>query len=270
MNDASAPPPLPPKGFWAKIKDFVNNMDARAWRAVAVTTLLFVVVAALLVVSRLYFRNEIEDFVKQWLGGAERAHWGLPAAIAIFTLTSFFGAPQFVLIVACVVAFGPERGFWYAWISTIVAAVIHYWMGKLGSAETVKRFGGATGGRFTRFMGRNAFLASFLIRYVPTAPFIVVNMAFGAASVGFWPFLLGMALGVLPKTALVAFAGDGIMDALEGKVGLAALWAIVAIAVWFGLVVIIRRYVSRNKKDDKPDDEGKSNPGEGANPPDQQ
>ncbi|HVY83980.1 MAG TPA: VTT domain-containing protein [Caulobacterales bacterium] len=248
MNDASAPSPQPPQGLLAKIKDFVNNMDARAWRVVAVTTILFVIVGVMLVVSRLYFKNQIEDFVRDWLGGAERAHWGLPAAVAIFTLTSFFGAPQFVLIVACVVAFGPERGFWYAWISTIVAAAIHYWLGKLGSAETVRRFGGATGGRFTRFMGKNAFLASFLIRNVPSAPFIVVNMAFGAAGVGFWPFLFGMALGVLPKTAIVAFGGDVIMDALEGKAGATALWGILAVALWFGVVVVIRRFVARRKE----------------------
>ena len=243
--------PKPPKpGLSAQIEDFVNNMDARAWRAVGVTVGLFVIVAIMLVVGRLYFNDEIERFVKTWLGGAERAHWGLPAAIAIFTLTAFVGAPQFVLIAACVIAFGPETGFWYAWISTIFSGGVTYGLGRLGSAQTLKRFGGATGGRFTRFMGKNGFLASFLIRNVPSAPFIVVNMAFGAARVGFWAFLGGLALGVLPKTAIVAFAGDGLMDAFSGNLNSAALWGGGAIVIWLVAVVVIRRLL-RGRDDGK-------------------
>lgn len=241
ISQENAPPP---KGM-AAIADFINNMDARAWRALFVTLALFVVVAIMLVVGRLYFGDEIEHFVRAWLGGAEREHWGLPAAILIFTLAAFVGAPQFVLIAACVVAFGPEVGFWYAWVATIVSGAVTYYVGKFGGAPTLKRYAGATGGRFTRFMGKNGFLASFVIRFVPSAPFIVVNMTMGAANVGFFPFILGLAFGVLPKTAIVAFAGDGIMDALEGRLGAAALAGAAAIFVWIATVVIVRRWVRR-------------------------
>lgn len=241
MSDAAPPPEPPVAGLAAKITDFLNNMDARAWRAVAVTIGLFVVVAIMLVIGRLFYAEEIERFINTWLGGAERARWGLPATILIFTLTAFFAAPQFVLIAACVVAFGPERGFWYAWIATIVSGAVTYAIGRVASAETLKRFGGATGGRFSRFMGKNAFLASFIVRFLPTAPFVVVNMGFGAARAKFAAFLGGLALGVLPKTAIVAFAGDGIMDALEGRLGSAALMGVIAIALWFFGVVLVRK-----------------------------
>jgi uncharacterized membrane protein YdjX (TVP38/TMEM64 family) len=236
-------------GLGAQISDFLTNMDARAWRAVAVTTGLFVIVGAMLVIGRLLYGAEIEAFVRHYLGGAEREHWGLPAAIAIFTIGAVIGAPQFVLIAACVVAFGPEQGFWYAWIATVASGLITYWMGRFGGAQTRKSLGGATGGRFTRFMSKNGFMASFVVRFVPTAPFIVVNMAMGAARVGFWAFSGGLALGVLPKTAIVAFAGDGIMDALEGKLGSAALMGVIAIACWFVGVVLIRRMVRAEGQD---------------------
>ena len=234
-----------PRG-WAVLADFVNNMDARAWRALTVTLVLFVVVAAMLVVGRLFFGEEVERFVRAWLGGAERAHWGLPAAILIFTIAAFIGAPQFVLIAACVVAFGPETGFWYAWIATVVSGAVTYYAGKFGGGGVLKRYAGATGGRFTRFMGRNGFWASFIIRFVPSAPFIVVNMTMGAAGVGVAPFLFGLALGVLPKTAIVAFGGDVILDAIEGRPGEAALAALAAIAVWIVTVVIVRAWVRKN------------------------
>lgn len=232
-------------GLWAQGADFINNMDARAWRAVLVTTALFVAVGVMLVVGRFYFGDEVERFVRTWLGGAERAHWGLPAAIVVFTIAAFVGAPQFILIAACVVAFTPEVGFWYSWIATIVSGIITYYVGVFGGQGVTRRYSGATGGRFSRFMGKNGFLASFIVRFVPTAPFIVVNMTMGAAGVSLIAFTAGLALGVLPKTALVAFAGDGIMDALEGRVGGAALAGLAVIVVWFGIVYVVRRFIRR-------------------------
>lgn len=243
------PPPVAPApkpGIAAKITDFVNNMDARAWRAVAVSVAMVVVVAIMLVIGRLFYGDQIAAFVDSTLGEARRENWGLLATILVFTLTAYVGAPQIVLIGACVVAFGPEQGFWFAWIATIVSGVATYFTGRLSSAETQKRFGGATGGRFTRFMGKNAFLASLIVRSLPTAPFIVVNMAFGAARVNFWAFIGGLALGVLPKTAIVAFAGDGIMDAFEGKLGSAALMGAAAIVIWILVMVAVRRWVRRS------------------------
>ena len=223
--------------------EFVTNLDARAWRAVAVTLGLFLVVGIILLLGRLIFGEQVNEIVEAWLGGAERAHWGLPAAMLVFTIAALIGAPQFVLIAACVVAFGPEKGFWYAWAATIVSGAVTFVMGKFAGADTLKRFSGATGGRFSRFMGRNGFLASLVIRLVPSAPFIVVNMAMGAAGMNAIAFLAGLAIGVLPKTAIVAFAGDGVMDFLEGNVE-AAIWAAAAaIVIWIVAVVVVRRMV---------------------------
>ncbi len=255
------PPPItePPKpgrkSPFAGVADFVNNMDARAWRAVWITLAMFVVVGAMLVVGRLVFGDAIEIAVKHWLGGADRGHWALPAAMAAFTIAAFVGAPQFVLIAACVVAFGPERGFWYAWIATIFSGAVTFYIAKFsGAQKLVARYSGATGGRFTRLMGdkRNAFFASMIVRMLPTAPFIVVNMSMAVAGMPFLPFILGLAAGVAPKTAIVAFAGDGIMDALEGNLGAAAVGGVIAIAIWFLGVVLVRRFVRKDNAENPP------------------
>lgn len=234
-------------GLIAQLGEFVNNMDARAWRAVAVAAGMVVFALAALVVTRIFFENNINEFIDSTLGEARRTHWALPATILVFTLTAYVAAPQFILITACVVAFGPEVGFWYSWAATIVSGVATYFTGRLAGEQTRKRFSGATGGRFTRFMGQNGFLASLIVRNLPTAPFIVVNTAFGAARVNFWAYIAGLAIGVLPKTAIVAFAGDGIMDALEGKIGSAAAMGAAAIAVWILAVYIVRRWWRRER-----------------------
>jgi uncharacterized membrane protein YdjX (TVP38/TMEM64 family) len=236
-------------GLFARAIEFANNMDARAWRAVAISIAMAVVALAILIIGRLFYAEEIEAFINGTLGEARRGHWGLLATILVFVLTAYVGAPQIVLIGACVVAFGPELGFWNAWIATICSGATTYFTGRLTSAETQKRFGGATGGRFTRFMCKNGFLASLIVRMVPTAPFVVVNMAFAAARVNFWAYIAGLALGVLPKTVLIAFAGDSIMDALQGEFLAALVMAVLAIALWLVIVVIVRRWLRPQKID---------------------
>lgn len=246
MTDPT-PPAAPKPSLSARIEDFANNMDARAWRAVAVSIAMVIVALAILVIGKVFFADQVEAFIEGTLGEARRGHWGLVAAIVVFTLTAYVGAPQIVLIGACVVAFGPELGFWNSWIATIVSGIATYFTGRLARAQTQKRFSGATGGRFTRFMGKNGFLASLIVRFVPTAPFVVVNMAFGAARVNFWAYIAGLAIGVLPKTIIVAFAGDSIMDALQGEFLAALVMAVLAVTLWLIVVVVVRRWLRREQ-----------------------
>src|SRR5574338_341757 len=80
--------------------------DARAWRAVAWSAATIVVTIILIVIGRLYFSREIDSFIDDTLGAANRGHWGLAATVIVFVLTSFVGAPQFALVAASVAVFG--------------------------------------------------------------------------------------------------------------------------------------------------------------------
>lgn len=229
------------------IIDFLSSMEARRWRAVLATALLLGAMIALFAVGKSQLGLEAEGRLEDWLAGFRQGPWGLVAAIVVFTVSAFFGAPQFILIAACVVAFGPWFGFLYSWIATVVSAGVTYWLGRGPTARLLARHGGKTVGRLTRFVGKNAFYASFMIRNVPSAPFIVVNMAFGAARASFPGFLAGCALGVLPKTALVAFFGGSFMTAVSGDgIWTSAILAGVALA-WLALMLLVRELVKRRE-----------------------
>lgn len=229
------------------IIDFLSNMEARRWRAVLATALLLGAMIALFAAGKSQLGLGAEEQLEAWLAGFRHGPWGLVAAIVVFTVSAFFGAPQFILIAACVVAFGPWFGFLYSWIATVVSAGVTYWLGRGPTARLLERHGGKTVGRLTRFVGKNAFYASFMIRNVPSAPFIVVNMAFGAARASFMGFLAGCALGVLPKTALVAFFGGSFMTAVSGDgIWTSAILAGVALA-WLVLMLGVRELVKRRE-----------------------
>lgn len=230
-----------------RVVDFLLNMEAKRWRTLAATLLLLGGIVVLFALGKTTMALDAENRLEDWLGGYRVGPWGLIAAVAVFTLSAFVGVPQFLLIAACVVAFGPWFGFLYSWIATVVSAAVTYWLGRGPTARSLERYGGGTVERIRRFVGRNAFSASFIIRNVPSAPFIVVNMAFGAVRASFPAYLAGCALGVLPKTALVAFFGGSFMAAVSGD----GVWTSVILAavagVWLVLMLAVREWVKRRE-----------------------
>jgi len=231
-----------------RLPPFLFAMDAAAWRAVLVTLALFASIAAVFLFGKTALGVETERELERWLGGFSDTPWGLPAVVVLFTAAAFVGAPQFLLIAACVVAFGPWQGFLYSWAATVVSAAVTFYVGRLAGARSLDRFGGAKVRRLTRFVGRNAFVGSFIIRNVPSAPFIVVNMAFGVSSARFVSFLAGCALGVLPKTALVAVFGGSFFTAVRGDgVWTSAILAGVG-ALWLALMLFARYLLQRRAR----------------------
>ena len=228
--------------------DFILNMETRRWRTALAAALLLGATLGLLLLGKSQFGLAAEENLEAWLQGYRGSPWAFAATIVLFTVAAFIGAPQFILIAACVVAFGPSLGFFYSWAATIVSAGVTYWMGRGPTARMLDRFGGTTLERLKRFVGRNAFYASFMIRNVPSAPFIVVNMAFGATRASFPAFLAGCALGVLPKTALVAYFGGAVVAAVSGD----GVWTSLILAgvavVWLGLMLGVREMVKRRER----------------------
>lgn len=96
--------------------------------------------------------------------------------------------------------------------------------------------------RLSALVSRNGFLASFAVRFVPGPPSIVVNMALAAAGSRFWPYLSGLAIGVLPKTALIAFAGGSLGKVFQGEFAMAAVLG-GAIVLFVLVIVAVRRFI---------------------------
>lgn len=223
-----------------RVLRFLNRMDARAARAVWVSLALFALVGAIFIIGR--FGLNIEPgSVEAWFEQAAGAWYALPATILLFTLLAFVGAPQFALIAAAVFAFGPVQGFLYAWVATMVSATVDFWLGRFLGADVVRRYGGETVNRISAFVGRNGFWASLIVRIVPSAPFIVVNMAAGVSRMSYFAFIAGAGVGVIPKTALVAFAGGSLIALFSGG----DVWALVALAAvalaWIAVMLFARR-----------------------------
>ena len=228
---------------------FFLDMDARAWRTVVVTFLLFGGAGLIFLAAIPALGWGGQATVSHWLGVAARSPYALLIAVAAFAILAFAGAPQVVLIAAAVVAFGPQLGFAYSWIGTMVSASVGFWLGRLTGGRMLRQVGGEKLKIFMAMIGRNGFLASLIVRLVPSAPFVVVNMAAGMTPMRFSSFALGAAIGIVPKILLTVMAGHSVTHARSG-----GLWANaglfgLALLVWIGAGLWARRWIRRHEGD---------------------
>ena len=230
-----------------RLIDFFTNMDARAWRTVAVSFVLFGGVGIVFLFGAQMLGLNGEVAVEHWLSAAH-GPWALPVAVGAFAALAFIGVPQFVLIAAAVVAFGPWTGFAYSWIGTLVSSLIGFWMGRAFGGRLLKDLAGDGVAKFMKLIGKNGFLASLIVRLVPSAPFIVVNMAAGVTPMKLRDFAAGTAVGIIPKIALTAFAGNSIVQALKGGGQRHIVMLVIAVAVWIVAGLIARNWLKKREE----------------------
>ena len=226
---------------------FILDMDARAWRTVVVTFLLFGGAGLIFMVAIPALGWGGQGTVSHWLAVAARSPFALLIAVAAFAVLAFAGVPQVVLIAAAVVAFGPMLGFAYSWIGTMVSASVGFWLGRVTGGRLLRQVGGEKLKSFMAMVGQNGFLASLIVRLVPSAPFVVVNMAAGMTPMRFWAFALGAAVGIVPKILLTVMAGHSVTQARSGQ-----LWANLglfglALLIWIAAGLWARRWMRRRE-----------------------
>lgn len=222
---------------------FLSNMDAKAWRALLVSFVLFGGVGLVFLFGAQALGFGGEATVERWLAAAS-GPWALPVAVAAFAALAFLGVPQFMLIAAAVVAFGPWAGFVYSWIGTMVSSLVGFYLGRIAGAKALSAFSGEGLRQFMALVGRNGFFASLIVRLVPSAPFIVVNMAAGVTPMRVLDFTVGTGLGIIPKIALTCFAGGSLARVMRGEGGAKSIAAIAGVlVVWLGIGWFARKWL---------------------------
>ncbi len=228
---------------------FLSSMDAQAWRTLAISFVMFGGAALVILFGAQILGLGGEAAVERWLGAA-RGPWSLPAAVASFAVLAMVGMPQVVLIAAAVVVFGPVTGAAYSWIGTMISSLVGFYLGRAAGARALDRFSSAGVRQFVDMIGRNGFLASLIVRLVPSAPFIVVNMAAGVTPMRVSHFLAGTALGIVPKIVLIAFASAAVARIMRGEIGHEALLLGAVAAAWLAVGWLAKAGLKSREKGD--------------------
>ncbi len=232
---------------------FLTTMDAKAATSLFVSTVLLVFVFLMFFFGQRWLHLEDEGELAQVLFEASQSAWAVPIVISVFVILALTGFPQILLITATILAFGSRDGAFYSWLATMISATFTFGLGHWFGGRVVGRMGGERAQATIDFIGRHGILASGLIRVVPSAPFIVVNAAAGAAHIPLWKYWAGTSVGIVPKILLVVALGslapdhrtlsagiDGILEFFLGRepADLALLAAV--IGGWLGFLLFVR------------------------------
>ena len=209
---------------------------------------LFPIIAMLacLWVAKAFFGVDISD-VDDWFAAVRHSPYAKIIIIAVFVAGSFMSLPQWALFVAAIGVFGPVTGGVLSWIGTLTSASVNFIAGhRLGRARFERYLKPDT--RLDRFMVRlreNGALASFAVRFVPTGPFVLVNMLAGASGLRYRSFFVGTALGIIPKIMIVAFIAQGVI-AKESS-WLVTMVCVLAALVFVGVIWALKRRLGKNR-----------------------
>ena len=144
------------------------------------------------------------------------AYWWAPLALIVsYTPATLVMFPRWLITLAAVAIFGPWPAFVYAELGVLLAASLGYVAGKLVGPRTVRRMAGPRLNRIRRLLRRRGLIAVTIVRLVPVAPFIVVNVTMGAMRIRLHHYLVGTFLGMLPGMLATTVLGDQLTEAIS-------------------------------------------------------
>jgi uncharacterized membrane protein YdjX (TVP38/TMEM64 family) len=230
-----------------------SNFDWRLAGTIVVGIAVLGFVGGLYLFGQEMLNLDGDSAAERFIGAGRGTVWAPIVAVLAFVLLGLTGFPQFVMIAAAVVLFGPYYGFLYSWAGTMLSANVGFALGQIFGADILRRFGGDRANAVSSLVGKRGILASAVVRVVPSAPFIVVNMAAGVSHISLVQFNIGTGIGIIPKMAFIAFIGGSLMALAQG----ANLWIIAAVVVVLVLWIVggiwLRRSWLGARKPDTPD-----------------
>jgi len=232
----------------------MSNMDAKAMTSLGISLVMLVLVLIMFFYGQDWFQLNDDGAINDLMGWALNSPFALAGVIGIYVLLALMGFPQILLITATVIAFGPVNGAVYSWVATMVSATVTFALGFYLGGRWVQKNNNARVQKTMRFLSRRGIIASGIVRLVPSAPFIVVNSAAGAAHIPIWKFWLGTSIGIIPKILFVAVLSTMAPDKSVLKEGVSGIWHFIqtrslvdlglaglAVLVWLGFLLLMRR-----------------------------
>jgi len=168
-----------------------------------------------------------------------RNHPGAPyMVVAAYVLGAFVLFPVTLLTVVTVFTFGPILGNAYALVGWLLSGVVGYGVGRALGQDLLRDFAGSRLDCLQRERGRKGLVTVLVLRVLPIAPFMLVNLFIGASRVRLTDFILGSVIGRTPGLLALTVFGYNLESALRApaldKFALVAalLLLLIAVAAW--------------------------------------
>ncbi len=213
-------------------------------RAIALMCLLAVALALAWTFSPLADLVTREN-VTEWGREFSRFYWAPVVVILAYTPASYAMFPRWLITMIAVIAFGPWKGFIYGIAGMLIAGLASFLPGRLVRRDTVRRLAGPRINRLSAALYHRGALAVAIVRMVPIAPFVVVNLVMGALRIRLRDFILGSLVGVLPGMLTATVLSEQVSRVLADPADLNGWLIAIAAALLLTLVYFGQRWLRR-------------------------
>lgn len=169
-----------------------------------------------------------------------------PLAVMVsYVIAGLLMVPVMLLIAVTGIVFGPLRGFVFALGGVLLSAAAGYGLGHWLGHETVQRFMGPRIDRISRRIANRGILAMAIVRMIPLAPYMIVNVVAGASHIRLRDYLIGTAIGMTPGILLTVTFVHHLAETIRNP-SMKTVAVLVGIVVLFiglakGLQVLLQR-----------------------------
>ncbi|OLV18846.1 TVP38/TMEM64 family protein [Deinococcus marmoris] len=145
--------------------------------------------------------------------------------------------PSLVLTAVTVRAYGLVAGFFIVFAGALLGAAAGYSLGRALGEPMIRALAGEKARTQAQaFMNRHGAQGVLLVRLMPILPAEVLSLVAGAARMGFRPFMLATAVGVLPVTLLVVWLSESARR---------LFWGLAIMSLVVGGVALVRWLLAR-------------------------
>jgi phosphatidylserine/phosphatidylglycerophosphate/cardiolipin synthase-like enzyme/uncharacterized membrane protein YdjX (TVP38/TMEM64 family) len=183
-------------------------------------SLTFAILAAVAALAAAWHWSPLRKWVNvETLTGLAADFAQFPAA-PLFALGGFVAGglvafPLTVLIMVCILIFGPWMGFIYSLLGALLSASTTYAIGHFAGRDVVRRLAGKKLTELNRRLARRGLVTMILVRLLPVAPFSIVNLVAGASRIRFRDFVIGSAIGLLPGLVGISLFADRLAATIQ-------------------------------------------------------
>jgi uncharacterized membrane protein YdjX (TVP38/TMEM64 family) len=170
--------------------------------------------------------------------------------LAGYIVAVVLAVPVAVLVLVGALVFGPWPGMLYTLCGMVSGAVVTYAFGHFTAASLVETFSdNDTMRKLDHAFKKRGLMTVIIVRVLPIAPFVMVNMVAGAFKVPLRDFVLGSFIGLLPATLMASLFADR-LTALVNNPSAKTIGAAVVTLLLIGLAIWwFKRRLSRTVLD---------------------
>ena len=185
------------------------------------------------------------DNVLHWGHEFSRLAWAPLLLILAYTPASYAMFPRWFITMVAVIAFGPWKGFFYGIAGMLIAGLASFLPGRLVRRDTVRRLASPRVNRHSAALDHRGALAVAIVRMVPIAPFVVVNLVMGAMRIRLRDFIVGSLIGVLPGMLTATVLSEQVSRVLSDPADLNGWLIATAATLLLTLVYFGQRWLRR-------------------------